>query len=88
MDWFETTAFPDRVFRIREPALAPLHGSNAWLIRGRDASVLIDTCIGVAPLRPLVEALAPGALVCVLTHTHYDHIGGAHEFAQRWAHGA
>ena len=54
MDWFETTAFPDRVFRIREPALAPLHGSNAWLIRGRDASLLIDTCIGVAPLRPLV----------------------------------
>ena len=88
MDWFETTAFPDRVFRIREPALAPLHGSNAWLIRGRDASVLIDTCIGVTALRPLVEALAPGPLICVLTHTHYDHIGGAHEFAERWAHGA
>lgn len=88
VDWFETTEFANGILRIREPALAPLHGSNAWLIRGRDASLLIDTCIGVAPLRPIVEALAPGPFLCVLTHTHYDHIGGAHEFAQRWAHAA
>ena len=88
MDWFETTEFPNGIVRIREPALAPLHGSNAWLILGRDACLLIDAGIGVAPLRPVVEALAPGPIVCVLTHTHYDHIGGAHEFAVRWAHSA
>ena len=88
MDWFEATPFPDRIFRIREPALAPLHGSNAWLIRGRDASLLIDTGIGVAPLRPLVAALCPGPIVCLITHTHYDHIGGAYEFDDRRAHAA
>jgi glyoxylase-like metal-dependent hydrolase (beta-lactamase superfamily II) len=88
VDWFETTPFPDRITRIREPALAPLHGSNAWLLEGRDASLLIDTGIGVAPLRPLVAALCPGPIICLLTHTHYDHIGGAYEFDDRRAHRA
>jgi glyoxylase-like metal-dependent hydrolase (beta-lactamase superfamily II) len=88
MTWFETTEFPDRIFRVREPALKPLHGANAWLIRGASASLLVDTGIGVAPLRPVVEALCPGPIVCLLTHSHYDHIGGAHEFADRRAHRA
>jgi glyoxylase-like metal-dependent hydrolase (beta-lactamase superfamily II) len=86
MDWFEITAFPDRIFRIREPALAPLHGSNAWLVIGECASLLIDTCAGVAPLRATVESLSGNPVICLLTHGHYDHIGGAHEFPDRRAH--
>jgi glyoxylase-like metal-dependent hydrolase (beta-lactamase superfamily II) len=86
LDWFEITQFPDQVFRIRETALAPLHGSNLWLVRGECASLLIDTGVGVAPLRPVVEALSASPVICLLTHGHYDHIGGAHEFADRRAH--
>jgi glyoxylase-like metal-dependent hydrolase (beta-lactamase superfamily II) len=86
LDWFEITEFPDQVFRIREPALAPLHGSNLWLVRGARSSLLIDTGVGVAPVRPIVEALAGNPVICVLTHGHYDHIGGAHEFPDRRAH--
>jgi glyoxylase-like metal-dependent hydrolase (beta-lactamase superfamily II) len=88
MSWFEATEFADRIYRIREPALKPLHGSNAWLVRGAKDALLIDTGIGVAPLRPVVEALAGGPVVCLLTHSHYDHIGGAHEFGDRRAHRA
>ena len=86
LDWFEITAFPDLVFRIREPALAPLHGSNAWLMLGDHSSLLIDTGVGAAPLRPVVEALTRNPVVCLLTHAHYDHIGGAHEFSNRRVH--
>jgi glyoxylase-like metal-dependent hydrolase (beta-lactamase superfamily II) len=86
LDWFEITEFPEQVFRIREPALAPLHGSNLWLVRGRRSSLLIDTGVGVAPVRPIVEALAGNPVICLLTHGHYDHIGGAHEFSDRRAH--
>ena len=86
MDWFEITELPDHIFRIREPALAPLHGSNLWLVRGGRSSLLIDTGVGVAPLRPVVEALSGNPVICLLTHGHYDHIGGAHEFPDRRAH--
>ncbi|MBV9637284.1 MAG: MBL fold metallo-hydrolase [Methylobacteriaceae bacterium] len=51
-------------------------------------ALLIDTGTGVAPLAPLVSALSNRRLICLLTHSHYDHIGGAHEFADRCIHAA
>lgn len=86
MAWFEIVEFANRIFRIREPALGPLHGSNLWLVTGDRTSLLINTGVGVAPLRPVIDALGAGPVVCLITHGHYDHIGGAHEFADRRAH--
>jgi len=84
--WFEIAEFPNRTFRLREPALGPLHGSNIWLIVGSRSSLLIDTGVGVGPLRPIVGAISENPVICLLTHAHYDHIGGAHEFADRRSH--
>jgi glyoxylase-like metal-dependent hydrolase (beta-lactamase superfamily II) len=86
--WFETTSFPNGIFRFRERGLGPLHACNIWLVVGSHASLLIDTGVGVAPLAPLVSSLARGRLICLLTHSHYDHIGGAYEFADRRIHAA
>jgi len=85
-DWFEVTEFPDRVFRLREPALGPLHAANIWLLVADRGALLIDAGVGVAPLAPVVRGIADLPVVCLLTHTHYDHIGGAHEFTDRRAH--
>lgn len=86
MPWFEVAEFPNRIFRLREPALGPLHGSNMWLIAADRFSLLIDTGVGVAPLRPVVAAISENPIICLLTHGHYDHIGGAHEFSDRRTH--
>lgn len=86
VDWFEITAFPNRIFRLREPALGPLHGSNVWLIAAGRGALLIDAGVGVAPLAPVVRRIIAQPILCLLTHTHYDHIGGAHEFVDRRAH--
>jgi glyoxylase-like metal-dependent hydrolase (beta-lactamase superfamily II) len=86
--WFETTSFPNGIFRIRERGLGPLHACNVWLVVGSQASLLIDAGVGVAPLAPLVSSLARGRVICLLTHSHYDHIGGAYEFATRHIHAA
>lgn len=87
-DWFEITPFPDRIFRISEPALGPLHGSHSWLVLGDHKALLIDTGVGVAPLAPVITSLTRLPVICILSHTHYDHIGGAHEFADRRMHWA
>jgi glyoxylase-like metal-dependent hydrolase (beta-lactamase superfamily II) len=84
--WFETTSFDNGIVRIREPGVGPLDGCNTWLVIGSKASLLIDAGIGVAPLAPLVLRKSRGRLICLLTHSHYDHIGGAHEFAERYIH--
>lgn len=86
MDWFEATQFPDRIFRLSEPALRPLHGSNAWLVLGERRALLIDAGVGVAPIAPVVRRITASPVISLLSHSHYDHIGGAHEFADRRAH--
>ena len=86
--WFEITAFEHDVIRLREPNVGRLDSCNIWLVNGSKASLLIDTGIGVAPLAPSIAKLATGRLICLLTHSHYDHVGGAHEFADRHIHEA
>ena len=87
-DWFEITDFENGVVRLREPNVGPLDSCNMWLVKGSKASLLIDTGIGVAPLAPLVRSLTDSRLICLLTHSHFDHVGGAHEFADRHVHPA
>jgi glyoxylase-like metal-dependent hydrolase (beta-lactamase superfamily II) len=88
--WFRTREVDDSLSLIVEPHVDPWLRSNTWLIRGREADMLVDTANGLAPLRPVVESLRgdDGAkpLVAVVTHSHTDHMGGLHEFEERVAH--
>jgi glyoxylase-like metal-dependent hydrolase (beta-lactamase superfamily II) len=84
--WFETDRLPHGIVRIRETGLGPLHAANLWLIEGGERALLIDTGVGVASLRPVIDALTSRPVTCLLTHGHYDHMGGAWEFADRVAH--
>lgn len=54
----------------------------SWLIVGRDTALLFDTGIGVSPIRPVVERLTKLPVEVLNSHTHYDHVGGNHEFAR------
>lgn len=81
-NWYAITDCGDGIWRISEPWLRPLHGANCWLIRGGHTDLLFDSGCGVAPLAPYL----PRSPLCVLSHGHYDHIGGAHEFTQRLVH--
>ena len=66
--------------------MEPLASSNAWLALGERAALLIDSGIGVHPLRPCIEAITDLPVTLLLSHSHFDHIGGAHEFERRCAH--
>lgn len=84
--WYETIAFADGVTLVHEPWMPPFFRCNMWLVRGRDRDLLIDSGLGAVPLRPHVPALNGRPLTLLVSHTHWDHIGGAAEFEQRLVH--
>jgi glyoxylase-like metal-dependent hydrolase (beta-lactamase superfamily II) len=51
-----------------------------WLVSGSERAVLLDTGMGIEPIRPVAEAATRLPLSVVNTHYHFDHIGGNHEF--------
>jgi len=76
--WFEVRRPEPGVVTIVEP----LHEEEvkAYLVSGSTRSVLIDTGMGVADIRSLVQGLTDLPLTVVNSHAHWDHIGGTHQF--------
>jgi glyoxylase-like metal-dependent hydrolase (beta-lactamase superfamily II) len=77
-DWFE-------VYRVRPGVFALYEGKQAeevisYLIVGTRRALLFDTGMGIAPIRPVVEQLTRLPVTVLNSHTHYDHVGGNHEF--------
>lgn len=86
--WFRVRRLADGVTWIDEPFVKEFYRCNIWHLRGRDRDLLIDSGWGVVSLREQVQLLTERPLVAVASHTHFDHIAGHHEFAERWVHRA
>lgn len=84
--WYRTQALDDGITLIDEPAIKAYYRCNMWLVRGRDRDLLIDSGMGVVALRENLPILTGRPVVAVASHTHFDHIGAHHEFADRWGH--
>lgn len=86
-DWFEVTELGGGLFRLNEPHVHKFFCANIFMLVGRDADLVIDFGMGLRPLAPVIAELASGKpLIAVATHSHVDHVGGFHEFADRRAH--
>jgi glyoxylase-like metal-dependent hydrolase (beta-lactamase superfamily II) len=79
-EWYETIRFADDVTLIHEPWIKPFYRCNMWHVRGRDRDLLFDSGLGHFSLRDHVPLVTERELVCVASHTHFDHIGSHHEF--------
>ncbi len=84
--WYETTRLDDGVTHIHEPFIKAFYRCNIWHVRGRDKDMLVDSGMGVVSLREQVPKVAERPCVAVASHTHFDHIGCHHEFAERVVH--
>jgi glyoxylase-like metal-dependent hydrolase (beta-lactamase superfamily II) len=84
--WFEVKDAGGGVSRIQETHVASWMRCNIWLIRGRDRDLLIDSGMGLRPLKAEVSVLRDRTIAAVCTHCHFDHIGCAHEFDVRLGH--
>ncbi len=86
--WYQTRRLDDGITLIRESHVKPFYRCNIWHVRGRDRDLLVDSGMGVVSLRDHVRLLCERPLIAVGSHTHFDHIGGHHEFDERAVHAA
>ena len=86
--WFRVRRLADGVTWIDEPFVKEFYRCNIWHVRGRERDLLVDSGWGVVSLREHIPLVTEKPLVAVASHTHFDHIAGHHEFAERWVHRA
>ncbi|MFL5334311.1 MAG: MBL fold metallo-hydrolase [Geminicoccaceae bacterium] len=86
--WFRVRPLADDVTWIDEPYVKEFYRCNIWHVRGRIRDLLVDSGWGVVSLRTHIPLVTEKPLVAVASHTHFDHIAGHHEFAERWVHRA
>jgi glyoxylase-like metal-dependent hydrolase (beta-lactamase superfamily II) len=84
--WYEIHDLGDGVSHILETHVAGWMRCNMWLVRGRSRDLLIDSGLGLRPLKAEIAALRERPVTSVSTHCHFDHIGCAHEFPRRLGH--
>jgi len=87
-DWYQVERLGGGVSLIRERHVAPWLRCNMWHLAGRERDLLIDSGLGLRPLKETVAALTGRPVTLISTHCHFDHIGGAHEFHERLGHRA
>ncbi|MEO1139197.1 MAG: MBL fold metallo-hydrolase [Pseudomonadota bacterium] len=86
--WYASRHLGDGITHIHEVHVAPWLRCNIWHARGRDRDLIIDTGMGLRPLVKEVATLADRPLTAIMTHSHFDHAGGLHQFAHRCGHPA
>jgi glyoxylase-like metal-dependent hydrolase (beta-lactamase superfamily II) len=85
-DWYSIRRIDSGVSHILERHVAPWMRCNMWLVHGRERDLLLDSGMGLRPLRDEIAALRERPVNLVCTHCHFDHMGAAHEFETRLGH--
>ena len=87
-DWYDLTPLGDGITLIRERYVAEWLRCNIWHIQGKHHDLLIDSGLGLRPLKPEIARLSSRPVIAVMSHCHFDHIGSCHEFDKRLGHRA
>jgi glyoxylase-like metal-dependent hydrolase (beta-lactamase superfamily II) len=86
--WYRQIEMGSDLVRISEPHVDELVSANLWWLRGNDRDIVVDAGLGVVALREEIPRMFERDPLVILTHSHLDHVGGAHEFRERAAHPA
>ena len=74
-DWFATRELEPGVWLVAEPPHV-----CSYLVIGDRRAALVDSGMGIADIRAVVERLTDRDVLVVNTHHHWDHVGGNHRF--------
>src|SRR5262245_38715803 len=75
--WFVTVPVRRETWMLCEPGHV-----QSYLVAGDERAVLIDSGTGIAPIAPVARALTDSPIDLVLSHNHFDHVGGNRDFAR------
>lgn len=75
--WFVPVPVRRGLWLLAEPGHV-----QSYLVEGDERAILIDTGTGIAPIAPLARSLTNRPIDVVLTHNHFDHIGGNGDFGR------
>ena len=81
-NWFTVETIDTDTYAISE--YKHWEETHCYLLYGTKSAVLIDTGLGVANIREVVDCLTSLPVMTVTTHVHWDHIGG-HRYFERFA---
>ena len=87
-EWFAVRALAPGLWALQDPIgrVVPgydVHVVNLYLVEGDDRAALIDSGMGIGDIASACRALTAKPLLTLCTHSHWDHVGGAHLFADR-----
>lgn len=76
--WFTIEEIDERTFAISE--YEHWEQAHSYLIIGDERAVLLDTGLGVANIKEVVDGLTTLPVEVITTHAHWDHIGSHEAF--------
>jgi len=85
-NWFTVEELDASTYAISE--YGHWEETHCYLLCGTEKAALIDTGLGVANIRKVVESLTALPIIVFTTHVHWDHIGGHAYFDDIAVHGA
>ncbi|MEM9277388.1 MAG: MBL fold metallo-hydrolase [Pseudomonadota bacterium] len=85
---YKTFRLSEDVSLIQETGVANFMRCNIWHVKGRDFDLVIDTGMGLDPLKQWVMRETDRPIKAIVTHCHFDHSGCLHEFEERLGHKA
>lgn len=93
-DWFTVEKIDETTFAVSE--YHHWERTHCYLLLGDQCAILIDSGLGVANIRAVVDSLTDLPVTVITTHVHWDHIGGhkhfeclaVHEAEKEWLAGA
>ena len=77
-DWFEVYEVGPNIWAIYEPF--QWQEVISYLIIGTDKALLFDTGNGLGDIKAIVDKLTQKPVTVLNSHSHFDHIGGNHQF--------
>jgi len=78
-EWFEVYRITPHIIAIYEPG--QFEEVISYLIIGTQKALLWDTGTGIGDIKKVVTNLTDLEVIVLNSHTHYDHVGGNHQFS-------